>query len=63
MRPTIVIVTVALGLLVAETAHAYAECGNPPGPSENVTTVKVSCADGRAFARKVAQRGVTTASG
>jgi hypothetical protein len=59
MRPLIFLMTVALGLLGAERAHAYAECGDPPGPSENVTTAKVSCADGRAFARKVAQRGVT----
>jgi hypothetical protein len=41
------------------TSRAYAECGNPAGPAANVTTVAVSCADGRAFARKVAKRRVT----
>jgi hypothetical protein len=39
-------------------ASAYNECGNPRGPAVNVTSVKVSCPDARAFARKVAKRGV-----
>jgi hypothetical protein len=49
----------ALLLGVPVTAHAYVECGNPPGAAENVTATKVSCADARAFARKVATRKVT----
>lgn len=52
-----------LGLIVAlalpTTASAYSECGDPPGPAKNVTTVGVSCGDGRAFARKFAKRGIT----
>jgi hypothetical protein len=59
MMTKVVLLAVALSVLAATSAQAYAECGNPPGPAENVTTVKVTCADGRAFARKVAQRGVT----
>ena len=39
-------------------ASAYNECGNPRGPAVNVTSVRVSCPDARAFARKVAKRGV-----
>ena len=35
-------------------AHAFANCGNPSGPAENVTATHVSCADALAFARKVA---------
>jgi hypothetical protein len=41
------------------TAAAYRDCGNPSGPARNVTAVGVRCADARAFARKVADRGVT----
>src|SRR3954466_5829294 len=41
------------------SAAAYVECGDPAGPSHNVTAVGVSCGDARAFARKAAQQGVT----
>ena len=49
----------ALLFAVPGAAQAYVECGNPPGAVDNVTATKVSCADARAFARKVASRGVT----
>lgn len=56
----LIVVAGALGaLLVPASAHAYRECGNPPGPAHNVTATHVGCADARAFARKVARRGVT----
>src|SRR3954466_2674061 len=42
------------------SAHAYADCGNPSGPAENVTATHVSCADAMTFARKVARRGPTS---
>jgi hypothetical protein len=48
-----------LALSYPSVAAAYEECGNPRGPAENVTTVKVACHDGREFARKVAKRRVT----
>jgi hypothetical protein len=48
-----------LAMLWPATAQAYVECGDPPGAAENVTATKVSCSDARAFARKVAGRGVT----
>jgi hypothetical protein len=50
----------ALAGLPAATAEAYVECGNPPGPTTNVTATKVSCSDARSFARKFASRHVTT---
>ncbi len=53
------ILPIAVVLLVPASAAAYVECGDPPGPAENVTATKVSCADARAFARKVAARGIT----
>lgn len=53
---------ILLGIVLAfaypATAAAYKECGNPRGPAENVTSVRVSCDDAREFARKVAKRGV-----
>ena len=48
-----------LAMLLPATAEAYVECGDPAGPAENVTATNVSCSDARAFARKVASRGVT----
>src|SRR5215216_2600933 len=50
---------VVLVLSYPSAAAAYKECGNPRGPAENVTSVRVSCDDAREFARKVAKRGVT----
>ncbi len=45
-------------LLVPAVASAYSECGDPPGPSKNVTTVGVSCSDGHSFARRFASSGI-----
>ena len=53
------LVAVVLGLSYPSVAAAYVECGNPRGPAENVTAVKVACDDAREFARKVAKRRVT----
>jgi hypothetical protein len=53
------LLAVVLAFAYPSTAVAYEECGNPRGPAENVTAVKVSCDDAREFARKVAKRGVT----
>src|SRR3954454_22392150 len=52
-------VALCLFLVLPSQASAYVECGNPPGAAENVTAVRVSCADARAFARKAARRGIT----
>jgi hypothetical protein len=50
----------ALGALaVPASANAYVDCGNPPGPAQNVTAAHVSCSDAISFARKVVSRGVT----
>jgi hypothetical protein len=46
--------------VAASPAHAHVECGDPAGSARNVTATNVSCADARAFARKVARRGITT---
>jgi hypothetical protein len=54
-----ILVAVVLALSYPSAAAAYEECGNPRGPAENVTAVKVACDDAREFARKVAKRGVT----
>lgn len=53
------LLAVALAVAFPGTASAYVECGDPRGPARNVTAVDVSCADARAFARKVARRSVT----
>jgi hypothetical protein len=52
-------VVAGLAFAFPNSASAYNECGNPRGPAENVTSVKVSCSDARAFARKAARRGVS----
>jgi hypothetical protein len=56
-------VTVFLAFLVLlfppAAAAAVSECGDPPGPARNVTSIDVSCGDARAFARKAADRGIT----
>src|SRR5688572_16593713 len=44
---------------VPAAAQAYVECGDAPGPAENVTATNVSCGDARSFARQVASRRVT----
>jgi hypothetical protein len=54
-----IVLGVLLVLAHPGTAAAYNECGNPRGPAENVTSVKMACDDAREFARKVARRGVT----
>jgi hypothetical protein len=54
-----ILLAVVLALSYPSAAAAYEECGNPRGPAENVTAVKVACDDAREFARKVARRGVT----
>src|SRR5688572_108009 len=54
-----ILVAVVLVLSYPSAAVAYEECGNPRGPAENVTAVKVACDDAREFARKVAKRRVT----
>src|SRR4051794_27444386 len=54
-----ILVAAVLVLSYPSAAAAYVECGNPRGPAENVTAVKVPCHDARAFARKVAKRHVT----
>jgi hypothetical protein len=54
-----ILVALVLALSYPSAASAYKECGNPRGPAENVTAVKVACDDAREFARKVAKRGVT----
>jgi hypothetical protein len=59
MRPALLAVVFLVALAVPGAASAYVECGNPRGPADNVTAVDVSCGDARAFARKVARRGVT----
>jgi hypothetical protein len=41
------------------SSAAVSECGDPPGAARNVTAVRVSCSDARAFARKAADRGVS----
>lgn len=46
-------------VVLPSTAKAYVECGNPPGPSRNVTATHVGCGDARAFARKFAARRIT----
>lgn len=48
-----------VALLMPTSAAAYVDCGDPPGAADNVTATNVSCSDARAFARKVASRGVT----
>jgi hypothetical protein len=53
------LVVVAFACAFPNAASAYNECGNPRGSAQNVTSVKVSCPDARAFARKAARRGVT----
>ena len=54
-----ILVAVVFTLSLPSAAAAYEECGNPRGPAENVTAVKVACDDAREFARKVANRRVT----
>jgi hypothetical protein len=54
-----ILLIAVLALAYPSAAAAYVECGNPRGPAENVTAVKVSCGDARTFAREVASRGVT----
>jgi hypothetical protein len=54
-----ILVAVLLVLSYPSAAAAYVECGNPRGPAENVTAVKVGCDDAREFAVKVARRRVT----
>jgi hypothetical protein len=54
-----VLLAVVLVFAYPSAAMAYEECGDPPGPAENVSANEVSCPDARAFARKVATRGVT----
>jgi hypothetical protein len=54
-----IVVAVVLVFSYPTAAVAYEECGNPRGPSENVTAVKVPCDDAREFASKVAKRRVT----
>ena len=46
-------------VLPAAPASAYVDCGDPRGPAENVTALRVSCADARSFARGVASRAIT----
>jgi hypothetical protein len=53
-----ILAAVVLVLSYPSVAAAYVECGNPRGPAENVTAVKVACDDAREFARKVAKRRV-----
>ena len=53
-----VLLGLAAALAFPTTASAYSECGNPPGPAKNVTTIEVSCSDGRAFARKFTKSGI-----
>jgi hypothetical protein len=55
-------VAVVIALSYPSAAAAYEECGNPRGPAENVTAVKVACDDAREFASKLAKRGVTKSS-
>jgi hypothetical protein len=47
-------------LLAPVVAHAYVDCGNPPGPAVNVTAAHVTCGDAMSFARKVARRHPTS---
>lgn len=54
-----ILAAVVLALSYPSAAAAYVECGNPRGPAENVTAVKVACDDAREFAGKVAKRRVT----
>jgi hypothetical protein len=54
-----ILLAVVLVFAYPSAAAAYEECGNPRGPAENVTAVRVACDDAREFARKVAKRGVT----
>src|ERR687893_675822 len=54
-----ILVAVLLVLSYPSAAAAYVECGNPRGPAENVTAVKVACDDAREFAVKVAKRRVS----
>src|SRR4051812_15428586 len=56
---TALLVIAPFALVFPHAASAFNECGNPRGPARNVTAVKVSCPDARAFARKLARRGVT----
>jgi hypothetical protein len=52
--------TAVLGALaVPAAAHAFTDCGDPGGLAQNVTATNVGCGDARAFARKVAHRGVS----
>ncbi len=55
----LLVLALAVALAFPATASAYSECGNPRGPAKNVTTIEVSCSDGRAFARKFAKRDIT----
>jgi len=52
------LLAVLLALTFAPGAEAYVECGDAPGTARNVTAVRVSCSDARAFAQNVARRGV-----
>jgi hypothetical protein len=57
--PKAILLAALLLLSYPSAAAAYDECGNPRGPAENVTAVKVACEEAREFAQKVAKRGVT----
>jgi hypothetical protein len=57
---SLVAIVSAAAMVHAPAAHAYADCGDPAGPAENVTATHVSCADALTFARKVAGQGPTS---
>jgi hypothetical protein len=59
-RIALLLATGASAGIPAATAEAYVECGNPAGPATNVTATRVSCSDARSFARKFANRNVTS---
>src|SRR3954468_8603413 len=58
MKRLLVLSGVVGALVAAAPAHAFVECGNPPGAAANVTATHVSCGDARAFARKVARKKI-----
>jgi hypothetical protein len=54
-----IVIAVGIVLGVPSSAFASVDCGDPPDAARNVTAIGVSCSDARAFASKVAARGVT----
>lgn len=60
MKFPIIAAAALSALLLPARADGYVECGNPRGPAHNVTATNLGCGDARSFARKVAEREVTT---